>query len=203
MPRPVDTTLEKRLLEAARILWRSGETELTMRALARAAKTHAPGIYSRFRDRQDILRILLAEFEEEFAAYVTTAESVEAATELYLGFAIDHPKEYQALLTQRGAMSNKATFSADDIGPIFQWLRDKLSESLVLECGENTKLSLAIWMLWRGTAALLAQGRASSPLADSARSAAKCGVKLLMEEARCKYRPQAEGIAPLFSSLET
>src|SRR5215468_4539150 len=103
MSRPLDSTLENRLLEAARKLWQSGEKSLTMRALARAAKTHAPGIYSRFRTRQDIIRMLLVQFEEELAASVTSADSVEAATELYIEFAINHPREYEALFTHRGA----------------------------------------------------------------------------------------------------
>jgi len=193
MSRPLDSTLENRLLEAARKLWQSGEKSLTMRALARAAKTHAPGIYSRFHNRQDILRILLGQFEEEAAASITTADSVETATELYLEFALNHPKEYETLFTHRGAIPNKpATYSADDLGPVFRWLRDKLREGLALEPSENTQLALTIWTLWNGTAALLVDRAALPPLADSVRSAARCGVKTLMQEARSRHPTQAE-----------
>jgi AcrR family transcriptional regulator len=190
MSRPLDTTLEKRLLEAARQLLRKGEKSLTMRALARAAKTHAPGIYSRFRNRQDIMQILSAQFEKEIAASLTRAVSVEAATRLYLEFAINHPKEYEILFTNRGTMPNRLT--ADDLGPVFQWLHDKLTKSLTLEPAENTHLALTIWTLWHGTATLLIDRAASAPLADSVASAAEWGVKTLMQEAGCRNRPQAE-----------
>jgi AcrR family transcriptional regulator len=193
MARPLDTTLEKRLLEAARKLLRSGEKSLTMRALARAAKTHAPGIYSRFRNRQDIIRTLLAEFEEELASSLTIAVSVEAATELYLEFATNHPKEYETLFTHRAAMANKPeTCSADDLGPGFRWVRDKLSKGLALEPGENTQLALTIWTLWHGTAALLINRALSTAVADTVRNAAKSGVNTLMQEARCRYGTPSE-----------
>ena len=202
MPRPLDTTLERRLLEAARRLWRSGEKSLTMRALARAADTHAPGIYSRFRNRQDIIRMLLAQFEEELASFVTSADSVEAATDRYLDFAINHPKEYETLFTHRGGMSNKPACSTDDLGPVFRWVRDKLREGLELEPGENTQLALAIWTLWHGTAALLIHHAAPIPLTDSARSAAGFGVKTLIEEARSRYRPQVEDAVSVRSTVD-
>ena len=195
MARPLDTTLEKRLLEAARKLLQSGEKSLTMRALARAAKTHAPGIYSRFRNRQDIIRTLLADFEEELAASLTMAVSVEAATELYLEFAINHPKEYETLFTHRAAMANKSeTCSADDLGPGFRWVRDKLSKGLALEPEENTQLALTIWTLWHGAAAVVIDRALSATLADTVLSAAARGVNTLMEEARCKYGTPSESV---------
>lgn len=193
MSRPLDTTLEKRLLEAARTLWRSGEKNLTMRALARAANTHAPGIYSRFHNREDIIQLLLAQFEDELAASLTRAVSVEAATELYFEFAINHPKEYETLYAHRVGMPNKpATGSEDDLGPVFRWLRDKLSEAGSLEPSENTRLALTIWTVWQGTATLLIDRAALSPLSDAVRSAAKYGVETLMQEARSRYTSQAE-----------
>ena len=202
MPRPLDTTLERRLLEAARKLWRSGEKSLTMRALARAANTHAPGIYSRFRNRQDIIRMLLAQFEEELACCVMSADSVEAATDRYLDFAINHPKEYETLFTYRGGISDRPASSSDDLGPVFRWVRDKLREGLELEPGENTQLALAIWTLWHGTAALLIHHAAPIPLTDSARSAAGFGVKTLIEEARSRYRPQVEDTVSVRSTVD-
>ena len=181
------------MLEAARNLWRSGEKNLTMRSLARAANTHAPGIYSRFRNRQDIIQLLLAQFEDELAASLTIAVSVEAATELYLEFAINHPKEYESLYALRVGMPNKpATGSVDDLGPVCRWLRDKLSETGPLEPSENTRLALSIWTVWHGTATLLTDRAASSPLSDLVRSAAKYGVETLMQEARSRYTSQAE-----------
>jgi len=185
--------LEKRLLDAARELWRGGEESLTMRALARAANTHAPGIYSRFHSREAIIGILLAQFEEELAATLTTAVSVEAATELYLEFAINHPNEYQSFFTHRGALPRKAaTCSADELGSVFRLVQDKLSKSVLLEPEEHRELALTIWTLWHGAAALLIDHAASTAVTDSIHRAVKCGVAVLMQDARAKYSRQPE-----------
>jgi AcrR family transcriptional regulator len=60
MPRHPDPELEKRVLDAAQKLWHGGgDKTLSMRALAKAARTNTPAIYRRFKDRKDILRALL------------------------------------------------------------------------------------------------------------------------------------------------
>ena len=49
MPRHPDPDLEDRILSAAQRLWtRGGEKSLTMRAVARAARTNTPAVYRRF-----------------------------------------------------------------------------------------------------------------------------------------------------------
>ena len=60
MPRQPDPDLEERILKSAQVLWKKGgEEALTMRAVARAAKTNTPAVYRRFKDREDLLRGLL------------------------------------------------------------------------------------------------------------------------------------------------
>ena len=60
MPRRPDPDLEALILKAAQKLWRKGgEKALTMRAVAKAARTNTPSVYRRFRTREDILRALL------------------------------------------------------------------------------------------------------------------------------------------------
>src|SRR5580692_2847427 len=59
MPRTADVRLEGRILDAAYQLWsRGGERALTMRAVARTARTTTPTLYQRFRDKKDILDLL-------------------------------------------------------------------------------------------------------------------------------------------------
>jgi len=59
MPRQPDQEVEGHILDAAYRLWRSrGEKGLTMRAVAREAKTTTPTVYQRFRDKRDILEAL-------------------------------------------------------------------------------------------------------------------------------------------------
>ena len=60
MPRHPDPDLEERILHAADVLWRRGGSKsLTMRAVARAAKTNTPAVYRRFKDRRDRVKALL------------------------------------------------------------------------------------------------------------------------------------------------
>ena len=59
MPRHADPALEQRILNAARKLWkRGGEHALTMRAVAKEARTTTPTVYERFRNRRQILQTL-------------------------------------------------------------------------------------------------------------------------------------------------
>ena len=57
IPRQPDPELEARILEAADALWRrGGEKALTMRAVAKAARTNTPAVYRRFKDREHLIR---------------------------------------------------------------------------------------------------------------------------------------------------
>ena len=183
MPRPLDATLEKRVLDAARKLWRTGEQNLTIRALATAAKTHIPGIYSRFQNRQDIIRMLLEQFEIELCSTLTKAESVESATDLYINFAIGHPKEFQTLLLRldSSARENKKG-SIDELGPGFRCLQGMICARLGGSPEESLQLALAIWSLWNGSAALLVSQSAPPHLVEAVRSACRHGVDALIQQ---------------------
>ena len=82
MPRHADPDLEKRVLDAAQKLWRGGgDRTLSMRALARAARTNTPAIYRRFKDRKDILRALLLRARTKQVEAVQAAPGEAAPTE--------------------------------------------------------------------------------------------------------------------------
>ena len=88
-------------MEAAQKLWRKGgEKALTMRAVAREARTNTPSVYRRFRTREDILRALLHRIRLELAVQLESAPTPEEGCKRYLEFAVSHPHEYM-LLHQR------------------------------------------------------------------------------------------------------
>ena len=59
MPRKPDVALEGKIVDVAYRLWSEhGEAALTMRAVARAAKTTTPTVYQRFRDKTDLRHFL-------------------------------------------------------------------------------------------------------------------------------------------------
>src|ERR1700687_908417 len=92
MPRQPDPGLEERILNAARKLWRKGSGKaLTMRAVARAARTNTPAVYRRFPHRDDILRALVHETRQDWFRLVETSSSVEDACERYLDYGLSHP----------------------------------------------------------------------------------------------------------------
>jgi AcrR family transcriptional regulator len=100
MPRPIDPELEDRILRAARKLWRNGgEKALSMRAVAKAAKTNTPAVYRRFRDRDDILRALVESFQKEILEKVEVCNSLVEAVHCYLQFALERPREYELMMS--------------------------------------------------------------------------------------------------------
>jgi len=158
MSRRPDPELEKKILDAAQILWKKGgEKALTMRKVARVAGTNTPAVYRRFRDRDDILRGLLQRIRLEIAAEVEKASSAEQACEYYLDYALRHPLEYELFYQYVGEL--------DYAGPrrrgrrIVRPARDAVREKLRAQLGEssdnNEGILLALWMICHGTAMLL------------------------------------------------
>ena len=66
MPRHADPVVEERVIHAARKLWaRGGYNALSMRALAKAARTNTPAIYRRFRNKKDLLRAIVRRAQQD------------------------------------------------------------------------------------------------------------------------------------------
>src|SRR5579859_347708 len=96
MPRHADPDLEDRILNAAHILWkRGGEKSLTMRAVARAARSNTPAVYRRFKNRQDIVRALLRRIQDNLRVAIENCPTIEEIGEAYLDYALRHPHEYE------------------------------------------------------------------------------------------------------------
>ena len=160
MPRRPDPDLEALILKAAQKLWRrGGEKALTMRAVAREARTNTPSVYRRFRTREDILRALLQRIRLDLAALLENAPSAEEGCEQYLDFAVSHPHEYTLLYQQEydlfySARSQRA--GARPAGrPSREALRRKLMERLGPSPDDHEGLLIALWMVVHGTAMLL------------------------------------------------
>ena len=96
MPRPPDPELEERIVRVADVLWRrGGEKALTMRAVARAAKTNTPAVYRRFKDRDDLIRALLLRIAGRIREQFAQADTLEDMAEAYVDFALKLPHEYE------------------------------------------------------------------------------------------------------------
>ncbi len=151
MPRQPDPDLEALILKAAQKLWRKGgEKALTMRAVAKGARTNTPSVYRRFRTREDILRALLQRTRLELAAQVESAPTPEEGCERFLEFAVSHPHEY-TVLHQRDFRA-AARFAGR---PSREAMRRKLLETLGPAPDNHADLLMALWMVIHGTAMLL------------------------------------------------
>lgn len=149
MPRKPDSTLEARILSAARKLWiRGGDEALSMRAVARAAKTNTPAIYRRFRNRKEILRALLRSAQDDLYKIALTCESMEEAGLRLFEFAMTRQREYQ-LVT--GGLIGRI----NEPQPVFEFIRKRCAEWFGGSPEAYTQLVVAVWSAVHGSALLL------------------------------------------------
>lgn len=160
MPRRPDPDLEALILKAAQKLWRKGgEKALTMRAVAKEARTNTPSVYRRFRTREDILRALLQRIRLELAAQVESAPTPQEGCERFLEYAVSHPHEY-VLLHQRDYelfhSPRAIRAGAKSAGrPTREAMRRKLLETLGPAPDNYEDLLMALWVVLHGMAMLL------------------------------------------------
>lgn len=98
MPPKSDPKTERRILSAAVSLWRTkGERGLTLRAVAREARTSTPTVYRRFRNKQAILLALASEFRQQLIQECLRSATLEDACRRCVEFAEQHPNEYRLI----------------------------------------------------------------------------------------------------------
>ncbi|MGA7908672.1 MAG: TetR/AcrR family transcriptional regulator [Candidatus Sulfotelmatobacter sp.] len=188
MPRHPDPELESRILQAARQLWKKGGAKaLTMRAVAKAARTNTPSVYRRFRNREDILRGLLHHIRLEFAALLEAAASPEQGCELYLDYALSHPHEYELFYQHEYELfysPRSIRAGARPEGrPAREAMRRKLKEKLGESPDGHERLLLALWMMAHGAAMLLIAKTILPAEAANARAVVTASVATLLREA--------------------
>lgn len=185
MPKPLDPEVEKRVLDAAEKLLRGGEKNLSIRTLAKAARTNTPSIYRRFRDRNDILRAILLRLEQRLHRSLSEADSLEAASDRYIDFALHHRKEYEMWFTRQSELLRSPHRGRPSAykGPSFQWAEKKLAERLGGTPEKHARLVFIIWSLFHGVAALLVAKALPRELEEEARSTCRRTVTVLIENA--------------------
>ena len=172
MPRHADPELEQRILTAARKLWkRGGEHALTMRAVAKEARTTTPTVYERFRDRKQILEALCVETRKMLFAGMKGAVSAHDACERYLTFAQAHPAEFELL----SAGWSKPP-SAHEQWPSFTLLKELLAKTHGGKANDYQKMALAVWAIAHGTALLTVVGSPGKKLQSEMKAACLEGV---------------------------
>ncbi len=185
MSRPPDPNLERKVLDAAQKLWKKGgEDALTMRAVAKAARTNTPAVYRRFRDRDDILRALLQRVRLEIAQQLEAASSPQEGCERYLDYALRHPHEYELFYRYNyqlcySPQSRSAGFEPAG-QPSREVMRQKLQQKLGGSPESHEELLVGLWMLVHGAAMLLIAKSILPDEATAARRAFRASIAALL-----------------------
>ena len=166
MPRHADLEVEGHILDAAYRLWRSkGEKGLTMRAVAREARTTTPTVYQRFRDKRDILEALRWRAQQKLFAAVKTSPVTSQFCRRYLDFASKHRHEYELIHADWAAR-----LAREEPRPSFELLKRRLADQLGGGPEQHRRLALALAALLHGTATLLLAEGIHAKIASELRS---------------------------------
>jgi AcrR family transcriptional regulator len=180
MPRKRDCELEGRILAAAHKLWaKGGEKALTMRAVARGAKTSTPTVYERFRDKRDILELLRRQVQMELFAAVEPAESLDEFCERYLDFAVSHHNEYELLHADWAVR-----LAREEPRPSFELLKARLAARLGGAPNDHAGLALSLAALVHGAATLLLTRGVSERVSRELRHACTSAFRTLIGKPR-------------------
>lgn len=151
MPPKFDVRLEERILKAAeRICAARGGKGLTLRAVARHAKTTTPTVYKRFRNKQALQVALAHRFRDELAEHCLAARTVEEAYRRYVRFAEDYPHKYELLW-----LVWTEVFRPDRPRPIRTWLLEQLANRFGGNPEQYALTFYAIFLMSHGAATLL------------------------------------------------
>lgn len=190
MPRLPDPDLEERILHAADVLWRrGGEHALTMRAVAKAAKTNTPAVYRRFKDRQDLMKGLLLRIAARIRENFAHRKTIEEMADAYVDYALEQPNEYQLFYSHARYLSPPKGRGTPrpirESRPNFALTEQLLAVQLGGEIGDHTQLALALWAVLHGTTTLLITKSIPEGHEEELRAACRLAVKKLV-------RPQGQ-----------
>lgn len=179
MSRHADEGLEGHILDAAYALWkRGGEKALTMRAVAKAAKTTTPTVYERFRDKREILEGLRRRAQQNLFKELRGAASLDDFPRIYLDFAVTHKHEYELV-----HLDWAARLGRNEPRPSFEMLKERLAADLGGEPADYSRLALSIAALAHGTATLLHVDGVPENVIANLREACLIGFRALIEHA--------------------
>jgi len=151
VPRKPDCHLENRILNAAYTLWvAGGEHALTMRAVAKAARTTTPTLYERFKDRKELLVALQTRAQQSLFDAIKAAPTIAEACRMALDYTAEHRHEYELV-----GKDWAARFSRNDPTPSFDLIKQRLSEQLGGTPNDHLHLALALTTLYHGASMLL------------------------------------------------
>jgi AcrR family transcriptional regulator len=188
LARRPDPDLEARILKAAYTLWRrGGGTALTMRAVARVARTNTPAVYRRFRNRKGILQGLIRRIQNDLRVELQACKSIEEMGEAYVNYALRHPHEYDLFYAHVHDVSPEALENPipaiRESRPNIGFMERKLAERLGGLPEDHTRDALALWAIAHGTAMMLIAKAIPAGHEGELRTAMRVAVTALLAQA--------------------
>lgn len=194
MPRHADPVVEERVIHAARKLWaKGGYDSLSMRALARAARTNTPAIYRRFSDKKDILRAIVERAQRELFAVLEPCTSFEESAVGVLNFALANEHDYELVTSGLFAKVGGPR-------PNLEFMKRRAAEWLGGSPEDHNGLILSLWALIHGTATLLISRAVSGDYAVELRSVFPASVETLVATAAKKQTSAERGRGAMSSN---
>ena len=188
MPRKADAGLEGRIVDVAYRLWSDkGEKALTMRAVAKAARTTTPTLYERFRDKHDLLDFLRERARRRLFAAIQPAKSAGEICRLALAFVSRHGHEYRLLSSEWATR-----FAQQKSMPSYQFLREKLADQLGGKPDDHARLALELIVLVHGTAMLRPESDEHRHIAAEFQNACLEACDALIELAAARSATEAQ-----------
>jgi AcrR family transcriptional regulator len=180
MPRRQDAALEGRIVDVAYRLWsQRGEEALTMRAVARAARTTTPTVYHRFRDKKDLKHFLEERARQKMYDALQSARTTLDVCRNALDFISTHGHEYRLLTADWGVRYAHRTPMRS-----YDYLKQVLAKELGSEGAQLDELAFQLFALVHGTALLRPAGEEHKPLANALSEACLNACSALLEAAQ-------------------
>jgi AcrR family transcriptional regulator len=176
MPRKADEGLEARIVDAAYQLWsKGGEHALTMRAVAKAAKTTTPTLYERFKDKRDLLVFLRERARQRMFQAVKSSGTAAEVCEVGLQFMLANGNEFRLLVSDWAIrLAKKETL------PSFELLKKKLAQDLGGSPEDHLGTALSLVALINGAAFMVASEGLNEDLLADLETACRRGIRRLI-----------------------
>jgi AcrR family transcriptional regulator len=164
---------------------------VTLRAVARTARTTTPTLYQRFRDKKDILELLRRRAQQIMFSYMRRAHSAEEFCLRYFEFALKHSHEYELIHADWVVRLAK-----QEPRPSFELLKKSLADRLGGTPEQHGGLALALAALLHGTATLLLTKGVPERISRELRHACVAAFETLVENAAGRsFRPNDRNVA--------
>jgi len=162
MPRKPDLQLESRILHAAYRLWvEQGEHGMTMRSVAKLARTTTPTLYERFKDKNALMQALRERAKHKLFDAIEPAQSIGEICRRALEFTSTHGHEYELV-----SQAWPEQLSRGEPTPSFDLVKGRLAEQLGGTPDTHRGLALAIVMLCHGASTFLLQQSLNQQLSE-------------------------------------